>query len=163
MTCWERTAATVVECPSRSVTSRGLEEIVAVVQTARSREEAGVDGNDPFSRELRSARDRIAELQRRSRAGTRPGGGLLPEALAELDGAIEELSVTGQELHEQTAELTSTRLALESEPLRPGGLRPAAPPGPIAGKDDQRDGPRGHRQPGPLGACAEVELEASPS
>ena len=127
MTCWERTAATVVECPSRSVTSRGLEEIVAVVQTARSREEAGVDGNDPFSRELRSARDRIAELQRRSRAGTRPGGGLLPEALAELDGAIEELSVTGQELHEQTAELTSTRLALESERERYQALFEFAP------------------------------------
>jgi hypothetical protein len=35
--------------------------------------------------------------------------------LAELDGAIEELSVTGQELHEQTAELTATRQALEAE------------------------------------------------
>jgi PAS domain S-box-containing protein len=74
-----------------------------------------MDSDDPFSRELRSARDRIAELQRRSTADSRPGGGLLPEALAELDEAIEELSVTGQELHEQTAELTATRLALEAE------------------------------------------------
>ena len=86
-----------------------------------------MDGNDPFSRELRSARDRIAELQRRSGAGSRPGGGLLPEALAELDGAIEELSVTGQELHEQTAELTSTRLALESERERYQALFEFAP------------------------------------
>ena len=45
-----------------------------------------MDGNDPFSRELRSARDRIAELQRRSGTASRPGRGLLPEALAELDG-----------------------------------------------------------------------------
>jgi chromosome segregation ATPase len=74
-----------------------------------------MDGDDPFSRELRSARDRIAELQRRSTADSQPGGGLLPQALAELDGAIEELSVTGQELHEQTAELTATRQALEAE------------------------------------------------
>ena len=86
-----------------------------------------MDGNDPFSRELRSARDRIAELQRRSTADTRPGGGLLPEALAELDGAIEELSVTGQELHEQTAELTATRLALESERERYQALFEFAP------------------------------------
>jgi PAS domain S-box-containing protein len=86
-----------------------------------------MDGNDPFSRELRSARDRIAELQRRSSTGTRPGGGLLPEALAELDGAIEELSVTGQELHEQTAELTATRLALESERERYQALFEFAP------------------------------------
>ena len=86
-----------------------------------------MDGNDPFSRELRSARDRIAELQRRSGADTRPGGGLLPEALAELDGAIEELSVTGQELHEQTAELTATRLALESERERYQALFEFAP------------------------------------
>jgi hypothetical protein len=56
-----------------------------------------MDGDDPFSRQLRSARDRIAELQRRSTANSQPGGGLLPEALAELDGAIEELSVTGQD------------------------------------------------------------------
>jgi PAS domain-containing protein len=86
-----------------------------------------MDGNDPFSRELRSARDRIAELQRRSTAGSRPGGGLLPEALAELDGAIEELSVTGQELHEQTAELTATRHALETERERYQALFEFAP------------------------------------
>jgi PAS domain S-box-containing protein len=86
-----------------------------------------MDGNDPFSRELRSARDRIAELQRRSTADRRPGGGLLPEALAELDGAIEELSVTGQELHEQTAELTATRHALETERERYQALFEFAP------------------------------------
>ena len=86
-----------------------------------------MDGNDPFSRELRSARDRIAELQRRSTADSRPGGGLLPEALAELDGAIEELSVTGQELHEQTAELTATRHALETERERYQALFEFAP------------------------------------
>ena len=86
-----------------------------------------MDGNDPFSRELRSARDRIAELQRRSGTASRPGGGLLPEALAELDGAIEELSVTGQELHEQTAELTATRMALEAERERYQALFEFAP------------------------------------
>jgi PAS domain-containing protein len=48
-------------------------------------------------------------------------------------------------------------------PLRPGGLRPAAPPGPIAVKDDQRSGPRAHCQPRPVGACTEAELQASPS
>jgi PAS domain S-box-containing protein len=74
-----------------------------------------MDNDDPFSRELRSARDRIAELQRRSRATPRPGGGLLPEALAELDVAIEELSVTGEELRSQTDELASAREALEAE------------------------------------------------
>ena len=57
-----------------------------------------MDEDDPFSRELRSARDRIAELQRRSGDGPAPVGGLLPEALAELNVAIEELSVTGEEL-----------------------------------------------------------------
>jgi hypothetical protein len=40
-----------------------------------------MDTDDPFSRELRSARERIAALQRRSRATQRRGGGLLPEAL----------------------------------------------------------------------------------
>ena len=86
-----------------------------------------MDGDDPFSRELRSARDRIAELQRHSTADSRPGGGLLPQALAELDGAIEELSVTGQELHEQTAELTATRQALEVERERYQALFEFAP------------------------------------
>jgi PAS domain-containing protein len=86
-----------------------------------------MDGNDPFSSELRSARERIAELQRRSTADSRHGGGLLPEALAELDGAIEELSVTGQELHEQTVELTATRMALESERERYQALFEFAP------------------------------------
>jgi PAS domain S-box-containing protein len=86
-----------------------------------------MDGDDPFSRELRSARDRIAELQRRSTADIQPGGGLLPKALAELDGAIEELSVTGQELHEQTAELTATRQALEAERERYQALFEFAP------------------------------------
>jgi PAS domain S-box-containing protein len=86
-----------------------------------------MDGDDPFSRELRSARDRIAELQRRSTGDSQPGGGLLPEALAELDGAIEELSVTGQELHEQTAELTATRQALEAERERYQALFEFAP------------------------------------
>jgi hypothetical protein len=38
-----------------------------------------MDRDDPFSRELRSARDRIAELRRRSGASQRYGG-LLPEA-----------------------------------------------------------------------------------
>jgi hypothetical protein len=51
-----------------------------------------MDSNDPFSRELRSARERIAELQRRSTADSRPGGGLLPEALAELDVALEVIA-----------------------------------------------------------------------
>jgi PAS domain S-box-containing protein len=88
-----------------------------------------VDSDDPFSRELRSARDRIAELQRRSAADRRPEGALLPEALAELDGAIEELSVTGQELHEQTVELTATRRALESERERYQALFEFAPVG----------------------------------
>jgi hypothetical protein len=37
-----------------------------------------MNNDDPFSRELRSARERIAELQRRSRATPRLGG-LLPE------------------------------------------------------------------------------------
>jgi hypothetical protein len=66
-----------------------------------------MDRDDPLSRELRSARDRIAELQRRSGAPG-PGPGLLPEALAELDTAIEELSVTGEELRSQTDELHAT-------------------------------------------------------
>jgi PAS domain S-box-containing protein len=86
-----------------------------------------MDGDDLFSRELRSARDRIAELQRRSTADSRPEGALLPEALAELDGAIEELSVTGQELQEQTVELTATRKALESERERYQALFEFAP------------------------------------
>jgi hypothetical protein len=52
---------------------------------------------DPFTGELRAARARIAELQRRHGAA---GGSrrLLPEALAEVHTALEELAVTGQEL-----------------------------------------------------------------
>ena len=83
--------------------------------------------NDPFSR----------ELQRRSGDGYAPGGGLLPEALAELDVAIEELSVTGEELRAQTDGLASTRRALEAEreryricssrPRSLCGHRPAGP------------------------------------
>ena len=86
-----------------------------------------MDNDGPFSRELRSARDRIAELQRRSRAAPRPGGGLLPEALAELDVAIEELSVTGEELRSQTDELHSAREALEAERRRYQELFESAP------------------------------------
>jgi PAS domain S-box-containing protein len=86
-----------------------------------------MDSNDPFSRELRSARDRIAELQRRSRANPRPGGGLLPEALAELDVALEELSVTGEELRSQTDELASARQALEAQRHRYQELFESAP------------------------------------
>lgn len=83
--------------------------------------------DDPFSRELRSARDRIAELQRRSGTDRAPEGGLLPEVLAELDVAIEELSVTGEELRDQTDELTATRRALEAERQRYQELFEAAP------------------------------------
>jgi PAS domain S-box-containing protein len=86
-----------------------------------------MDTDDPFSRELRIARDRIAELQRRSVAGSAPGQGLLPEALAELDVALEELSVTGEELRTQTDELASTRLALEAERGRYQELFESAP------------------------------------
>lgn len=86
-----------------------------------------MDTDDPFSRELRSARDRIAELQRRSRATQRRGGGLLPEALAELDVAIEELSVTGEELRSQTDELATAREALEAERHRYQELFQSAP------------------------------------
>ena len=85
-----------------------------------------MDEDDPFSRELRSARDRIAELQRRSGDGHAPGG-LLPKALAELNVAIEELSVTGEELRAQTDELASTRLALEAERERYQELFESAP------------------------------------
>ena len=86
-----------------------------------------MEQDDPFSRELRSARDRIAELQRRSGADPTPGDGLLPQVLAELDVAIEELSVTGEELREQTDELTATRRALEAERQRYQELFEAAP------------------------------------
>jgi hypothetical protein len=70
---------------------------------------------DPFSRELRAARARIAELQRRQGAAGGSSRRLLPEALAEVDVALEELAVTGQELREQTAELAVAREALEAE------------------------------------------------
>jgi PAS domain S-box-containing protein len=86
-----------------------------------------MDSNDAFSRELRSARERIAELQRRAGVGPVPGGGLLPEALAELDVAIEELSVTSQELRSQADELASTRLALEAQRQRYQELFESAP------------------------------------
>src|SRR4029453_8599613 len=86
-----------------------------------------MDGNDPFSRELRSARDRIAELQRRSTAGSQPGGGLLPEALAELDEASEELWVTGQELYDEAAGRPAPRQALEAERERYQALFDFAP------------------------------------
>jgi PAS domain S-box-containing protein len=84
-----------------------------------------MDTSDAFSRELRSARERIAELQRR--AGPAPGDGLLPEVLAELDVAIEELSVTGRELRSQTDELATTRLALEAQRERYQELFESAP------------------------------------
>gem|GEM_PF-1354100 len=86
-----------------------------------------MDLDDPFSRDLRSALDRIAELQRRSVAEPRPGQGLLPEALAELDVAMEELSVTGEELRSQTHELATTRRALEAERQRYQELFESAP------------------------------------
>jgi PAS domain S-box-containing protein len=86
-----------------------------------------MDTDDAFSRELRSARERIAELQRRSGAAERPDGGLLPEVLAELDVAIEELSVTGEELRTQTDELASARSALEAERERYRELFDSAP------------------------------------
>jgi PAS domain S-box-containing protein len=86
-----------------------------------------MDQEDPFSRELRSARDRIAELQRRSGDEPRVGGGLLPEALAELDLAIEELSTTGEELRSQTDELAAIRTALEEERQRYQELFESAP------------------------------------
>jgi PAS domain S-box-containing protein len=86
-----------------------------------------MDTSDAFSRELRSARERIAELQRRAGTGPEPGDGLLPEVLAELDVAIEELSVTGQELRSQTDELASTRLVLEAQRQRYQELFESAP------------------------------------
>jgi PAS domain S-box-containing protein len=86
-----------------------------------------MDTDDPFSRSLQTARDRIAELQRRSGACPRPSGELLPEALAELDVAIEELSVTGEELRSQTDELAATRRALEAERQRYQELFDSAP------------------------------------
>jgi PAS domain S-box-containing protein len=86
-----------------------------------------MDTDDPFSRSLRTARDRIAELQRRLDARARPGRELLPEALAELDVAIEELSVTGEELRSQTDELAATRRALEAERQRYQELFDSAP------------------------------------
>jgi PAS domain S-box-containing protein len=82
--------------------------------------------DDTFSRELRSARDRIAELQRRS-DGARPGPGLLPELLAELDVALEELAVTGEELRSRSDELATARRALEVERRRYRELFESAP------------------------------------
>ncbi|HEX8135356.1 MAG TPA: PAS domain-containing protein [Actinomycetes bacterium] len=82
---------------------------------------------DPFTRELRAARARIAELQRRHGAAAGPARRLLPEALAEVDTALEELAVTGQELQAQTAELAATREALESERARYQELFQSAP------------------------------------
>src|SRR4029453_4710176 len=79
-----------------------------------------MDNDDLFSSELRGIRDRIAELQGRSRAAPGPGGGLLPEALGELDVAIEEL-------RSQTDELHSTREALEAERHRYQELFESAP------------------------------------
>jgi PAS domain S-box-containing protein len=86
-----------------------------------------MDPDDLFAKELRAARDRIAELQRRSAGPPRRAGGLLPEALAELDVAIEELSVSREELREQTVELTATRRALEAERERYQELFESAP------------------------------------
>ena len=86
-----------------------------------------MDTSDAISRELRSARERIAELQRRAGAGRGMSGGLLPEALSELDVAIEELSVTSQELRSQTDELAATRLALEAQRQRYQELFESAP------------------------------------
>lgn len=86
-----------------------------------------MDLDDPFSRELRSLRDRLAELRRRSVADPRPGHGLLPEALAGLDLALEELSVAGEELRSRHDELASTRQALEAERQRYQELFESAP------------------------------------
>jgi PAS domain S-box-containing protein len=83
--------------------------------------------DDPFTRELRAARARIAELQRRHDAAGGPGRRLLPEALAEVDTALEELAVSGRELQEQTAELAATRDALEAERERYQELFQSAP------------------------------------
>jgi PAS domain S-box-containing protein len=82
---------------------------------------------DPFSRELRAARARIAELQRRQGAAGGSSRRLLPEALAEVDVVLEELAVTGQELREQTAELAVAREALEAERERYQELFQSAP------------------------------------
>jgi PAS domain S-box-containing protein len=83
--------------------------------------------DDPFTRELRAARARIAELQRRHGAVGGAGRRLLPEALAEVDTALEELAVSGRELQEQTAELAATRDALEAERERYQELFQSAP------------------------------------
>jgi PAS domain S-box-containing protein len=83
--------------------------------------------DDPFTRELRAARARIAELQRRHGAAGDAGRRLLPEALAEVDTALEELAVTGSELQAQTAELAATRDALEAERERYQELFQSAP------------------------------------
>ena len=109
-----------------------------------------MDLDDPFSRDLRSALDRIAELQRRSVAEPRPGQGLLPEVLAELDVAMEELSVTGEELRSQTHELATIRQALEAERQRYQELFESAPVAYPGHRSDGQD-PRG--QPGGGGAA----------
>ena len=83
--------------------------------------------DDPFTRELRAARARIAELQRRHGADGGPERRLLPEALAEVDTALEELAVSGRELQEKTAELAATRDALEAERERYQELFQSAP------------------------------------
>jgi PAS domain S-box-containing protein len=82
--------------------------------------------DDAFSRELHRARDRIAELQRRS-DGARPGPGPLPELLAELDVALEELAVTGEELRTRSDELATARRTLEVERQRYQELFESAP------------------------------------
>jgi PAS domain-containing protein len=68
-----------------------------------------------------------AELQRRQGAAGGSSRRLLPEALAEVDVALEELAVTGQELREQTAELAVAREALEAERERYQELFQPAP------------------------------------
>jgi hypothetical protein len=100
---------------------------------------------DPFSRELRAARARIAELQRRQGAAGGSSRRLLPEALAEVDVALEELAVTGQELREQTAELAVAREALEAERERYQELFQSAVLATVAVVADRQGGVRALR------------------